>query len=219
MTKKRILIIFSIFLGILALTIFYCDIQVAASSKDKIYSDVRKVPYNHVGLLPGTGKFLNDSSINPYYKYRIDAAIILMKERKIDYLIISGDNSSANYNEPEMMRGDLIAAGIDSSRSYLEFAGFRTFDSMIRLREIFSQDAVTIISQEFHNQRALYIAKKEGITAIGFNARDVSNSAGLKTQAREKLARVKLFLDYIFNTEPKFLGPKVHIPEEKFFYP
>ena len=90
---------------------------------------------------------------------------------------------------------------------------------MIRLREIFSQDAVTIISQEFHNQRALYIAKKEGITAIGFNARDVSNSAGLKTQAREKLARVKLFLDYIFNTEPKFLGPKVHIPEEKFFYP
>ena len=84
---------------------------------------------------------------------------------------------------------------------------------MIRLREIFSQDSATIISQEFHNQRALFIAMKEGIQAIGVNARDLPRAAGIRTNVREKLARVKVFIDYIFSTKPKFLGPKVIIPE------
>ena len=193
--------------------IFYCDNQVRAASENKTYSDLNKIPDNHVGLLLGTGKFLACGYLNPYYKYRIDAAIQLMKAGKINYLIISGDNGRTDYNEPGMMRDDLVAAGIDSSCIYLDFAGFRTFDSMVRLNKIFSQDSVTVISQEFHNQRALYIAQKEGITAIGFNARDVSSKAGFRTMVREKFARVKLFADYLFNTDPKFLGPRIIIPK------
>jgi SanA protein len=110
------------------------------------------------------------------------------------------------------MKTDLIHAGIDSSLIYLDYAGFRTFDSMVRLVEIFSQDSVTVISQAFHNERALYIASKEGIEAVGFNAKDVGSSFGFRVQLREKIARVKVFLDYVMNTKPKFLGKKVSIP-------
>lgn len=90
--------------------------------------------------------------------------------------------------------------------------GFRTFDSIVRLKEIFGQESVTIISQPFHNERAIYIASKEGIAAIGFNAKDVNARYGFKTQLREKLARVKVFADYLFSVKPKYLGDKIIIP-------
>ena len=110
------------------------------------------------------------------------------------------------------MRSDLIAAGIDSSVIYLDYAGFRTFDSIKRLKEIFGQDSVTIISQQFHNERAIYIAQREGIAAIGFNATDVGVKQGMRMQSREKLARVKVFIDYWLGTKPKYSGRKVIIP-------
>jgi SanA protein len=166
-----------------------------------------------VGLLLGTGKYNADSSINYYYKYRIDAVISVMRAKKIGYLIISGDNSRSDYDEPSMMRADLINAGIDSSRIFLDYAGFRTFDSIVRAREVFGQTSITVISQHFHNQRAVFIAGREGISAIGFNARDVSAKSGFKVVVREKLARVKVFADYLLGNKPRFLGPKIIIPE------
>lgn len=193
---------------------WYCDQQVKKAAIGRTYADVTAIPHNHVGLLLGTGKYMASGAENPFYNYRIDAAIALLKAGKIDYLVISGDNGRRDYNEPESMRADLIAAGIDSSRIFLDYAGFRTFDSMRRLKEIFSQDSVTIISQQFHNERALYIAKREHIIAIAFNARDVSRRAGLRTAVREKFARVKVFLDYIFHVQPRFSGPKVQIPSQ-----
>jgi SanA protein len=102
---------------------------------------------------------------------------------------------------------------VDASRIYLDYAGFRTFDSIVRLREIFGQDSVTIISQPFHNERAIFLASREGIYAVGFNARDVNREQGMRVQTREKLARVKVFVDYLIGEEPKFLGKKVVIPD------
>ena len=148
--------------------------------------------------------------MNPYYKYRIKAATDLMKAGNIKYLVISGDNGRKEYNEPEMMRDDLIKAGIDSTSIYLDYAGFRTLDSIVRLKEIFGQDSVTVISQLFHNERALYIASKEGIVANGFNAKD-GYAEGV--MLREKLARVKVFVDFILATKPKFLGKRIAIPD------
>lgn len=213
--RKRKILFFSFLLlaGIILLVIFYCDKQIRTAAEGKTFADVSEVPQHHVGLLLGTGKYLESGVVNPYYAYRIEAALQLLQAGKIDYLVISGDNSRNDYNEPEMMQSDLIAAGIDSACIYLDYAGFRTFDSMVRFKEIFSQNAVTVISQKFHNERALFIAAKEGIAAVGFNAQDVSTVSGLRTQLREKLARVKVFADYLFHTEPKFLGPKVTIPE------
>ncbi len=195
------------------LALYACDKSVAAAAAGKTYDNAAQIPHRHVGLLLGTSKYVGGGRLNLYYQYRIQAATELLQQNKIDYLVISGDNSRPEYNEPETMRADLIAAGIDSNRLFLDYAGFRTFDSMIRLREVFSQDSVTVISQKFHNERALYIARREGIAAIALNARDVSKAAGFKTQLRERGARVKVFLDYLLGTKPKFLGEKVVIPD------
>lgn len=212
MRKKRFLIAIAVIIAITLITTFICNKVIVNAAKGKTYSDVKAIPFNKVGLLLGTAKLGRTGYNNPFYDYRIAAAATLLKEGKIKYLIISGDNGRKEYNEPEAMRTDLIKAGVDSTVIFLDYAGFRTFDSMIRLKEIFGQDAVTVISQQFHNERAIYTASKEGITAIGFNARDVAARQGLRIQLREKLARVKAVLDIWFGTKPKFLGEKIIIP-------
>jgi len=109
------------------------------------------------------------------------------------------------------MKDELIKRGIPTDKIYLDYAGFRTFDSMYRMREIFGQVRFTVISQEFHNRRAVYIGKRLGLDVIGYNAKDVDAYNGFKTKLREKLARAKLFLDIMINKKPKFLGEKISI--------
>jgi SanA protein len=208
---KKLFAILLVLLVVSALTVYLCDRTIRESASGKLYTAANDIPFNRTGLLLGTSKYLTNGYINPYYEYRLEAATALMKSGKIRYLLISGDNSRKDYSEPEDMRADLILAGIDSSLIYLDYAGFRTFDSMVRLKEIFGQDSVTVISQKFHNERALYIAGREQITAIGYNARDVGRASGLKVKFREKLARVKVFVDYLLGEKPKFLGEKVII--------
>ena len=209
--KKLILWSLVVMILIAAIAIYICDAIIKKNAKGRLYSSVQDIPYRKVGLLLGTGRNSKLGGFNPYYFNRINAATNLIKAGKIKYLVISGDNGRPEYNEPEMMREDLIKNGIDSTVLYMDYAGFRTFDSIVRLKEVFGQDSVTVISQLFHNERALYIASKEGIAAIGFNAKDRPGGEGF--YLREKLARVKVFVDYIFDTKPRFLGKKVVIPE------
>jgi SanA protein len=208
---KKLLAILLVLLVISVVTVYVCDETVKRSARGKLYSAANQIPYNRTGLLLGTSKYLRNGYVNPYYQYRLEAAVALMKSGKIHNLVVSGDNSRKDYSEPEDMRADLILAGVDSSVIYLDYAGFRTFDSMVRLREIFGQDSVTVISQKFHNERALYIAGREQIAAIGYNARDVGQASGMRVKFREKLARVKVFLDYLLGEKPKFLGESVII--------
>jgi SanA protein len=209
--KKIAIVLLSLTVSVCLLT-YFCNRAITGSAKDKMYTDLNAIPFNKTGLLLGTSKFVSSGRNNQYYDYRIQSTIKLINAHKIKYIIISGDNGRKEYNEPELMRSDLIAAGVDSSVIFLDYAGFRTFDSIKRLKEIFGQDSVTIISQQFHNERAIYIAGREGISAIGFNAQDVGSKQGFKTQLREKFARVKVFLDYWIGTKPKYLGDKVKIP-------
>lgn len=210
--KRKLLITLGVLILAGAICIYICNRIIENASAGKIYSKVEEIPVNHVGLLLGTGKFLSSGHENPYYRFRINAAAELLKSGKITYLVISGDNSRNDYDEPSDMRADLVAAGIDSARIFLDYAGFRTFDSIVRLKKIFGQNKATIISQQFHNQRAIYIAKREGIDAIGYNAQDVEKNFGFRVQMREKLARVKVFVDFITGKEPKFLGETITIP-------
>lgn len=166
---------------------------------------------NKVGLVLGTSKYLTDGRINLYFKYRIDATVDLFKTGKIDYVLVSGDNSSENYDEPTDFKNELIKRGIPENRIYLDYAGFRTLDSVVRAKKNFGQDNITIISQQFHNERAIYLAEKHGINAIGFNAKDIDGKYGIKVKLREFLARTKAFLDIIFKVEPKFYGKKIKI--------
>lgn len=199
-------------LGMLGLAgIALCDVIIDWSSKGRLYDSVAAVPYNKVGLVLGTARHRPEGGINPYYQYRIDATVALYRAGKISFVLVSGDNGSIYYNEPNTIKKDLVAGGIPENRIFLDYAGFRTLDSMVRANIVFGLDSVTVISQEFHNERALFIASKKNLYAIGFSARDISGSPGLKVQLREYFARVKVFLDLIFNTEPKYYGNRIEI--------
>lgn len=110
------------------------------------------------------------------------------------------------------MRQDLISAGVDSTVLYCDYAGFRTFDSMVRVHKVFGQDSITIISQPFHNERALFLAEKEQLYAVAYNAKDVGVKMGRYTRWRERFARVKVFWDYWTCVQPKYLGKHITLP-------
>lgn len=196
---------------LLILVIVSADYYVKKSASKNLYAHVSNTPYNKVGLLLGTSKYTRTGYQNLYFKNRIEAAIELYNAGKIDYIIVSGDNSTKNYNEPKQMRKDLEAKGVPSNKIFEDYAGFRTLDSVIRSKAIFGQKSITIISQKFHNERALTIAKHKKIKAIGYNATDVNASYGFKTNIREKFARVKMMLDLITGKHPKFLGEAIEI--------
>jgi SanA protein len=176
-----------------------------------VYNNLDKIPHNKVGLLLGTSKFLKSGFFNQYFSNRIEATIDLYKASKIDFIVISGDNSQKNYNEPLDMKNELVKSGVPADKIYLDYAGFRTYDSVIRLDKIFGQKSFTIISQEFHNRRAIYISRQLDLQAIGFNAKDVDLYNGFKTKVREKFARVKVFVDLLIDKKPRYLGQRIEI--------
>lgn len=188
-----------------------CNYAITFSSNNATFSNINLIKKNKVGLVLGTSQKLTNGNPNTYYTYRIQATIALYNAKKIDYVLVSGDNGTKYYNEPNVFKKDLIKGGIPADKIFLDFAGFRTLDSMYRAKDVFGLDSVTVISQKFHNERAIYLAKKKGLIAIGYNAKNSKGGNGLKMKIREPLARVKVFIDLLLNTQPKFLGEKIEI--------
>ena len=209
---KRILKFILFGIVFLLITIFICNKIVVDNAKERVFNSVKNIPANKVGLVLGTVKYLRNGRVNLYYKFRLEAAIKLYNSKKIKYIVVSGDNGSKKYDEPTAFKEDLVKVGIPEDRIYLDYAGFRTLDSMVRIKEIFGQDSITVISQQFHNERALFLADTYNIKAIGYNAKSISGKYALKVNLREYLARVKLFIDILFNTQPKYLGEPIKIP-------
>lgn len=210
--SRRLLLWFLLsFTILLAMMLALASIIVVKGSNSSLYSNVDQLPSNRVGLLLGTSPKLSNGDPNYFFIYRIDAAAMLYFSGKIKYILVSGDNRHRSYNEPQEMRRALLSRGVPDSVIVLDYAGIRTFDSVVRSKEVFGLDSVTIISQRFHNQRALYIAHHKGIVAIAFNAQDVDAYDGFRTKVREYFARVKVILDLWFNAQPRHLGPKVVI--------
>lgn len=207
--KKKILII--ILVALPFLVIFFTNYTIANFSEGKTFSDVSKIENNKVGLVLGTSNYLVGGGVNPYFKYRVDAAVKLFKHGKINFILVSGDNALKNYNEPIQFQKALIKHGIPKDKIFLDYAGFRTLDSVVRAKKIFGQDSITIISQKFHNERAIYLAENNGLHAVGFNAKDVSASSGFKTNLREYFAKTKAYFDVLFGVGPKFLGEQIVI--------
>jgi len=198
---------FSLLVGL----IFLSNIWVIQSTYPQVYEEIDSVPENKVGLVLGTSPVLPNGQPNQYFKSRMAAAAQLFHTGKVDHLILSGDNGTKKYNEPEAMQKALLEVGIPANKLTLDYAGFRTLDSVVRCQKIFGQDSFTIISQKWHNHRALFIANSNGLRAVAYNAPKVIN-ATKKATNREYLARVKAVLDvYILKKSPKFLGKKENI--------
>ena len=184
------------------------DRWITHQAKDQLFTDYQTLPHFDVAVVLGTSKYLG-KVLNEYYSHRIDAAITLFQQEKVDYFLLSGDNAHRSYNEPWTMKRDLLKAEVPEEKIFLDYAGFRTLDSVVRAKEIFDTDDFLIISQKFHCERALFIANSHNINAHCFAVPGPSRHSGLKVRIREVFARAKAFLDvYVTNTQPKFLGPK-----------
>jgi SanA protein len=187
--------------------------RIVEESQSFIYSDVQKIPEKRAALVLGCSKYLGNGHLNYFYKYRIEATVKLFKAGKVKAIVVSGDNGNKNYDEPTQMHDDLVKAGIPSQYIQLDYAGFRTLDSLVRAEVIFDLEDYIVVSQRFHLERAIYIAHAKEQKVLGFVAKDFSNTIWVKRMGRrELLARVKAVLDVnIFGVEPKFYGKKVKV--------
>ena len=172
-----------------------CELAVCNASKGLVYSDVEEIPHREVGLLLGTNPKGRRGGVNMFYTYRIDAAVTLYEAGKVDRFLISGAKRGPDYDEPQAMREALVARGVPDSILALDGQGYHTIESIVRAKEVYEMDSVTIISQEFHNRRSLYMAKHNGLDAIAYNA---ANTTVLRWRIlmflRERASRVKAVL-------------------------
>jgi SanA protein len=202
-------------LGFLVLiSILACNIWIVSSTDSRNFYRLDKLPSNDVGLVLGTSKAVQRGKENLFFKYRMEAAARLYKEGKVKFLILSGNHDSIFYNEPNDMKKALMALGVPENVMTLDFAGFRTYDSIIRCKDVFNQQKFTIISQPTHNARALFLANQLGVDAVAFAAQDVPS--GYKTYLREYLARPKAILDvYLFERSMYSAQNAINIKNEK----
>lgn len=184
----------------------------ATGARGRLYSDPAKTPYRRVALVLGCSEKIGGGYPNPFFENRINAAASLYLAHKADYFIVSGDHHIASYDEPSAMKEHLMAAGVPANHIFCDYAGFRTLDSIVRANKIFGQTSITIVSQQFHNERAIFLARHHGIDAIGFNAQDVGGVHSYSTYCRDQASKMFTLLDvFVFNSKPKFLGPRIAI--------
>lgn len=192
------------------LLISFLNVWVMSSTQPYMYHTIGEVPFNSVGMVLGTSKWTSSGKPNQHFANRMDAAADLYRAGKIKHLIVSGDNMTPYYDEPKMMKSELMLRGVPDYDITLDTAGFRTFDSVVRLKKVFGVNSCTIISERFHLYRALFISRHYDLDAIGYAAYEVPITRGYPTRAREILARIKAILDvYILNTEPGDRSPLI----------
>lgn len=183
------------------------------AASGRLFDATADVPLHAVAVVLGTSPKVAGGRPNILYEARIDAAAQLYMAGRVKCLLVSGDNGDLRYNEPTRMRADLIRRGIPAKDVVCDYAGFRTLDSIVRAQKVFGQNSFVIVSQPFHNERAVYIARQRGIDAIGYNA--VQAPLGMGLWMRERLARFTAILDInVFNRQPRYLGKREPMPTD-----
>ena len=211
-SKKMIWTILGVIITML-IVIITCYMIIGYNASGKTYDTVDNIPHREVGLLLGTSPRTPQDAPNFYYINRITATANLYKAGKIDKIIASGGDYSSRpgggYNELVAMRDSLMTHGIPDSVIILDYDGTRTLNSIVKVKEVYVEDCITIISQKYHNERAIYLATQQGIDAIGYNAKPSHIvTKRIKNEGREFLARVKLFIDMLVDEKPKFATNK-----------
>ena len=181
-------------------------------AKDGIESSLARLPPNEVGLVLGCAPTLSSGRTNEFFRNRLRAAAELFRHGKVSFLLVSGDNHAADYDEPTAMKNALCALGVPADRIICDYAGFSTFDSIVRANKVFGLSHFTLITQREHALRAVFIARHQGLDVVAFPADDVPRNAGLRTHFRESIARVAAVLSVtVIPRMPRFLGPPIKI--------
>ena len=205
------LILFALFaLGAVALAgvllAWLAERRLDSLADASMFSDPSRLPDVDVALVLGTAPIGPEGGPNVYFVRRLDAAATLWKAGKVKYLIVSGSDI-----EPDAMRDGLIARGVPAAAIYRDPAGDRTWDSVLRARDVFGQKRLIIISQRFHLSRALFLASHAGIEAWGFEARDVDSPYSVFTELRRFPSALRAFFDVWAEAPPPQSAPTVRI--------
>jgi len=214
LAKYRVALLCPALLLLLVLSIAaIANYWVLHSTRFAIVTDLAQLPVNDVGLVLGTSRFNADGfSGNPFFQGRMNTAARLYREGKVHHLLVSGDNGHAGYDEPTWMRDALIARGVPNSAITLDYAGFRTLDTMARAKAVFGLHRFTIISDDFHQARCVFLARSLGLDVVGFPSERVPYWRSKKVRTRELASRTVACLDvYLFHTQPRYYGPPVKI--------
>lgn len=196
---KKMLPSFFVIMSIGFLIIFVCDYWVISQTQHRLYDNINNLPNKEIGLVLGTRKTLQDGQTNIYFSARMETAAKLIKHNKIKKLLLSGARIDDNYDELRDMYGDLLKLGVLPEQMMVDNNGFHTIDSIINAKKIFKINDFIVISQGFHNQRALFIADYYGLQAIGFNAFSPEWSLRrTKVFLREYISRVGIFVNLYF---------------------
>ncbi len=211
--KIRRWVILAAILGVLAVSsLVSADIACRSAASGKIFRSTETIPANNVALVLGTAKKTSRGNPNLHFTQRIEASAALFKSGKVRHLLVSGDNSRKDYYEPTDMRDALIAAGVPADAITRDHAGFRTLDSIVRAKTVFGLTNLTVVTEEFHCPRAVWIARRHGLDVVAFAAPDLTARWSVRVKIRESLARVWCALDlYALNRKPKFNGPPEHL--------
>ena len=197
--------------SILGALILCLNFWIVFSTNDLIYRNIENVPPKKVSLLLGTSKRTIHGGSNKYFEERMTAAADLYHRGISKHIIVSGDNETIYYNEPQDMYNALVNLGVDKADITLDYAGFRTLDSVVRSKMVFGQSELIIITQDFHCYRALFIAVYNGIDAVAYSA-DNKDALPVNLAIREIFARAYAVIDlYVLHKTPKYLGEKEEI--------
>lgn len=194
-----------------ALLAWFADRRLERLAAPYLADDPAKLPKVDVALVLGAAPIGPEGGPNRYFEYRLDAAAALWRAGKVKYLLVSGDNRSPDYDEPTAMRAGLIARGVPASAIYRDFAGLRTLDSVLRARDVFGQRRLIIVSQGFHANRAVFLARRAGIEAWGLEARDVVRAYSILTELRRYPSALRAWTDVWLGTPPRHGGPAIAI--------
>jgi len=182
-------------------------IIMADAAREHLFSsqDIADIPEKTVAVVLGA-RVYPDGRVSAVLRDRLDTAIALYKAGKVKKLLMSGDNRHLKYNEVTAMRNYAIRGGVPSDDVVRDFAGFRTFDSMYRAKEIWGLDTFYVVSQSFHLPRALYIAQKLGVNAYGVATAEKHYRVIPRLIIREQFAQVLAWVDILVGRDPYFLG-------------
>ena len=213
-TKRRAIFLTTLLLLAVPVALLLTNWWIIRQARAHLVTDLAKLPVNDVAIVLGTSKRIDGTRLrNPFFERRMKTAAQLYHAGKVRHLLVSGDNSTKNYDEPTWMRDALIGLGVPASAITLDYAGFRTLDSCVRIRKVFGQTRIYVVSQRFHLPRAVHLCRWAGVDAIGIVARDPRGaSSRLKSTVREVPASAIAWAEaHIFGRGPKYLGNNIDI--------
>jgi SanA protein len=211
-SKKLRTVIIALAISFVSFTAFsfYAKNEINKNTSELIYEDTESIPPAETVLILGS-KVFSDGRLSHVLEDRVLTALELYEQGKVEKFLVSGDHGKKYYDEVNAVRKFLLSRGVKAGDIFLDHAGFDTYDSFYRARDIFKVNKMIVVTQEFHLPRALYIGKSLGLDVCGLKADKRVYRANAYNNLRELFSSSKAYLEVAFNVKPHHLGEDIPI--------